>query len=135
MTAVEEVPAVVSDWNREDCTSWCTDTPHNHDPACWGEEGKHEVFLSMEDNFPRNAVQPYDPVFMMGEDAPRAAVYAYREQPGCRSVIYLHLYRSSSNEHLELDCAVHLTAEEAARLAKGLLSVAAVVAPVPGGAE
>lgn len=117
---------VTSDWNRDQCTSWCTDTQHNHDPACWGEQdAEHEVLLSMETGFPREAVQPYDPVWLRQEqDPPRAGVYAYRAQPGYREVVYLHLYRPSDNKFLDLDCSVHLTGREAVQLAQYLITVA-----------
>lgn len=131
MTATEEMRAAVSDWNRDDCTSWCTETQHNSDPACWGEEGKHEVFLSMEDGFPLEAVEPYDPVWLRQYqgDPPRVAIYAYRGRPGYREVVYLHLYRPSDNEHLDLDASVHLTGQEAVQLAHYLLRVATTVDP------
>jgi hypothetical protein len=120
-----------TDWNRDDCTSWCTDTPHNADPACWGkEDGSQQILLSMESGFPREAVEPYDPIWIRKEqDPPHVGVYAYRQQPGYRDVVYLHLYRPSHNDHLDLDCSVHMTSQEAVELAARLLSVAVIIDP------
>lgn len=121
----------LSDWNRDDCTTWCTDTPHNHDPACWGgEDADHIVPLSMEEGFPREAVEPYDVASLYSSgDVPTVGVYAYRSQPGHREVVYLHLYRPSDNEHRDLDCSVHMTGKEAIQLASYLLATAVVVDP------
>lgn len=120
------------DWNPDDCTSWCdTASAHNHDPACWGQDSVgHEVLLSMEEGFPREAVEPYDMAWIRKHDnAPYVGVYAYRERPGHREVVYLYLNRESDNEFRCLDSEVHLTGQEAVQLANHLLNVAVVVDP------
>jgi hypothetical protein len=119
-----------SEWNPDDCTTWCADTPHNHDPACWGGETvEHEVFLSMEEGFPRQAGEHYDQHWLLKyeEDPPRLGIYAYRARPSYREVVYLHIYRPSDNEHLDLDASVHLTADEARTLAQYLLNTADMI--------
>ena len=128
-----------SDWDSNLCTSWCAGpaSNHNHDPACWGvEDLDHQVLLSMEEGFPREAAQPYDAVWLRrDEDPPHVGVYAYRGQPGYREVVYLHLCRPSDDEHRNIDCSVHLTADEAVQLAEYLVRTAAIVDPSLGGAE
>jgi hypothetical protein len=125
MTTTEEPMTNDSGWNRADCTTWCGDGNHNHDPACWG--GDHAVMLSQEDGFPREAVEPYDVVWLRKQDPPLLGVYPYRSQPGHREVLYLHVYRPSDNEHLYLDASVHLTADEAVQLAQHLLATAEMI--------
>lgn len=122
---------MTDDWDRTLCASWCDDGNHNHDPACWGgENSDHIVPLSMEEGFPREAVEPYDLANLCADgDVPTVGVYAYRGQPGHREVVYLHLYRPHDNDHLDLDCSVHLTAPEAVAVARHLLRTAAMVDP------
>ena len=130
MTTTEETTNE-SGWDRAHCTTWCGEGNHNHDPACWGgEEVAHIVPLSMEEGFPREAVEPYDLAQIYSDgDTPTVGVYAYRSQPGYREVVYLHIYRPSENDHLSLDCSVHLTGPEAVDLAQHLLRTAAMVDP------
>lgn len=116
-------------WDRTNCTTWCNDTDHHHDPACWGvDDDGHMVPLSMGDGFPREAVEPYNVTDLYSSgDVPTVAVYPYRGQPGYREVVYLHLYRPTDNEHRNLDCSVHLTGPEAVTLARYLLRAASAV--------
>jgi hypothetical protein len=105
-------------WNRANCTSWCTDTDHNHDPACWG--GDHYVNLTMEYGYPHGALPGLAHQF----DPPRIGVNAYRQQPGWHSVAYLHLYRPHDNDYLSLDSNLQVTSAEARQLAANLIAVA-----------
>ncbi|VBA62112.1 hypothetical protein [Mycobacterium attenuatum] len=101
------------------CEPWCVDADHRrHDLACWGAD--HDVNLTMEPGYPHGAL--LDAVGRF--DPPRVGVYSYRREPGWRGCVYLHLYRPSDNEHLDLDDSLHLTADEARQLAAHLIAVA-----------
>jgi hypothetical protein len=121
-------------WDRTQCASWCEDAPHRCDPACWGED--RLVLLSLEEGFPREVAWPFNTDWLdKTEDPPRLGAYPYRQKPGFREVCYLHIYRPSENDYLDLDNSVHLTAQEAVQLAQHLLAVAAVIDPEIGGAR
>jgi hypothetical protein len=100
-----------------ECTPWCTVRDHEaaHDPACWGPD--RVTALSLEDDFPTAAVNP------LQFDAPRASVYPYRQEPGYREVVKLHLYRAGRNEFRELDAEVVMTLDEARQLIAHVLEV------------
>lgn len=91
------------------CTPWCTDHGEQ-DPACWSDYSR-KVQLTMEESYP---------------DAD-AGVYAYRETPAHREVVYLHLYRPSDNDFRDIDASVHLTADEARQLAQHLVAAADLI--------
>lgn len=90
------------------CTGWCTEHSMS-DPACWSADNR--VTLTMEESYPDATV----------------AAFAYRQTPAHREVTYLHVYRPSDNEFLDLDASVRLTAEEARQLAQQLLDVAELI--------
>lgn len=105
---------------EKSCARWCTVDSHEaaHDPTCWGPD--QEVNLTLEHGYPVEALP--DRVAEFG--APHVGAYPYRQEPGYREVVYLHVYRPHDNEHLDLDGSVHLTAEEAVRFAHALLAAA-----------
>lgn len=109
----------MTDYSTIECTPWCTVESHvkASDPACWGTD--HDVHLTMEEGYPAEVLPE-----KAGElDAPRVGVYAYRQEPRYRDVVYLHVYRPSDNDHLSLDNSVHLTVDEAVEFANALLAV------------
>ncbi len=99
------------------CTTWCI-AEHASDPACWGDG--RPVNLTLEEGYPADAL----PERVDELDPPRLDPHPYRHDGWHREVIYLHIYRPSRNEHLDLDTNVHLTADEARQLAAHLLAVA-----------
>ena len=108
-----------------DCTVWCIEG-HNHaehkaDPACWGYA--NETALTMEEGYDHK-IRPDQALRL---DPPRVGVYAYRQEPLHREVVYLHIYRTSDNDFLNLDASVNLTAAEAISVAKHLLAVAELI--------
>jgi hypothetical protein len=103
------------------CAPWCGDRhvpDHNSDPACWSQVD-YSVPLTLEDGYRADAL----PERIMEFDPPRIQVNAYRREPGCQEIVYLHAYRPSNNDHVALDATLSLTVPEAEELIDNLRAV------------
>ena len=105
------------------CAPWCA-ACHGDDEACWGLHGDANEYtpLSMEHGYPRDALPFHET--LRDTDVPRIGVCAYRQRPGFREVVYLHLYYPHDDAHLDVDTNLKVTPEEALRLAARLIDLA-----------
>jgi hypothetical protein len=113
-----------------ECTPWCEDGDGHpssflrEDQTCWGPSAY--VDLSLEPTQDE-----------AGAYLPRFGAQAYRWWPGAAPCVYFHLdgikVPANRGGDYALDDSVHLTADEAIRLATALLKAAGEIKAEPNG--